>query len=82
MDPTSRLARNLVEESKAYGYTLTILGAGALLIHHYGMPGIVQTGLYIGGALAAIAALSQSSRSVAFSPSERWAALAGWSRPQ
>ena len=58
MDPTSRLARNLVEESKAYGYTLTILGAGALLIHHYGMPGIVQTGLYIGGALAAIAALT------------------------
>ena len=58
MDPTSRLARNLVEESKAYGYTLTVWGAGALLIHHYGMPGIVQTGLYIGGALAAIAALT------------------------
>lgn len=58
MDASERLARNLVSESKAYGYTLTIWGAGALLFHHYGTPNVAEIGLYIGGALVAMATLT------------------------
>ena len=58
MEPSQRLARNLVAESKAYGYTLTIWGGGAILIVHYGMPSIVRIALYVGGALVAMALLA------------------------
>jgi hypothetical protein len=58
MEPSQRLAHNLVAESKAYGYTLAIWGAGALLIHEFGTPDALEVGLYIGGALAAIAVLT------------------------
>ncbi|MDS0297347.1 hypothetical protein NDI76_01140 [Halogeometricum sp. S1BR25-6] len=58
MDPTKRLASNLRSESSAYGYTLTIWGAGALLIHEYGMPGEPSVFAYVGGALLGFAALS------------------------
>jgi hypothetical protein len=58
MEPSQRLARNLVAESKAYGYTLTIWGGGAILIAHYGVPDIIRVALYVGGALVAMAALA------------------------
>lgn len=58
MEPSKRLARTLVSESKAYGYTLTIWGGGAILIVHYGMPSIVRVALYVGGALVAMALLA------------------------
>lgn len=58
MEPSQRLAHNLVAESKAYGYTLAIWGAGALLIHKFGTPDSLEIGLYVGGALAAIALLT------------------------
>lgn len=58
MEPSKRLARNLVAESKAYGYTLTIWGGGAILVAHYGTPNIVQVAAYVGGALVAMALLA------------------------
>lgn len=58
MEPSKRLARNLVAESKAYGYTLTIWGGGAILVAHYGTPDIVRVAAYVGGALVAMALLA------------------------
>lgn len=58
MNPSQRLAQNLISESKAYGYTLVIWGGGAMLIHWYGTPNITQVGLYVGGAPAAMAMLT------------------------
>jgi hypothetical protein len=52
-----QLARNLTAESEAYGYTLSIWGGGALLIHQYGLPTLPQIFLYIMGALLAFAVL-------------------------
>jgi hypothetical protein len=52
----------LLAESKAYGYTLTIWGGGAILMNQYGSPGILDIFLYIGGALFAFGSLA----SVAF----------------
>jgi hypothetical protein len=63
MEPSKRLASNLVAESKAYGYTLTIWGGGAILITHYGAPDILRVALYVGGALVAMTLLA----AVAFS---------------
>jgi hypothetical protein len=58
MEPSKRLARNLVSESKAYGYTLAIWGGGAILVSHYGMPSVIRVALYVGGALVAMAVLA------------------------
>ncbi|PSP55541.1 hypothetical protein BRC82_05005 [Halobacteriales archaeon QS_1_67_19] len=58
MDPKRRLVRNLVAESEAYGYTLTIWGAGGLLIDHYGSPGLLDVFFYVGGALAGFGVLA------------------------
>jgi hypothetical protein len=58
MEPSKRLARNLIAESKAYGYTLAIWGGGAILVSHYGIPSIVEVALYVGGALCAMAVLA------------------------
>lgn len=58
MDPIEALERNLISESKAYGYTLTIWGAGGLLITVFGVPTIAEVFLYVGGALAGFAALA------------------------
>jgi hypothetical protein len=51
MDWRERLAENLTSESKAYGYTLTVWGTGAILINQYSTPDIVEFFLYIGGGL-------------------------------
>ncbi|MFH5800287.1 hypothetical protein [Haladaptatus sp. CMAA 1911] len=58
MNPTEQLARSLLSESKAYGYTLTIWGGGAILMNQYGSPRIVEIFLYILGALAAFGILA------------------------
>jgi len=58
MDAPETLARNLAAESRAYGYTLTIWGAGALLIANDGVPTFLQVFLYVGGALAGFALLA------------------------
>ena len=58
MDARSRLARNLVAESKAYGYTLTIWGAGALLIATYGTPTPLQIFAYVTGAVVGFGVLA------------------------
>jgi hypothetical protein len=57
MKPRSELANNLANESEAYGYTLCIWGAGALLIAAYGVPDVVGVTAYLGGALAGFATL-------------------------
>ncbi|MFC6963175.1 hypothetical protein [Halocatena marina] len=58
MNPRKRLGQNLIAESKAYGYTLTIWGSGVILFHHYGTPGILHILSYVGGALVAFAILA------------------------
>lgn len=58
MEPRDRLAQKLTAESEAYGYTLTIWGVGALLIHEYGTPSFPEILAYICGALVAFAVLA------------------------
>lgn len=58
MDLREQLARNLTDESEAYGYTLSIWGGGSILINLYGTPTIVQIFMYIGGSLVAFALLA------------------------
>ncbi|ELZ30925.1 hypothetical protein C474_10701 [Halogeometricum pallidum JCM 14848] len=58
MEPTRRLAHNLRSQSPAYGYTLTMWGAGHLLIHVYRMPDSLSVLAYVGGALVGFAVLS------------------------
>lgn len=57
MHSIERLAQNLASESRAYGYTLTIWGGGAILINQYGTPQILEIFLYVGGALLAFGVL-------------------------
>jgi hypothetical protein len=57
MKPRSELANNLANESEAYGYTLSIWGADALLIAAYGVPSILGVTAYLGGALSGFATL-------------------------
>ncbi|HET7324338.1 MAG TPA: hypothetical protein VFJ06_08410 [Halococcus sp.] len=52
------LARNLVAESEAYGYTLTIWAGGEIAIHLYGSPSLTQIFLYVIGALIGFAGLA------------------------
>lgn len=63
MDLSDRLASNLTAEAQAYGYTLTIWGAGALLVAAYGVPDPTAVFLYVSGALVGFGALA----AVAFS---------------
>jgi hypothetical protein len=58
MEYYDRLAENLLSESEAYGYTLSIWGAGALLVHAFGSPGVTPIFLFIVGALAAFVTLA------------------------
>lgn len=59
MDPRERLAQNLVFESKAYGYTLSIWGSGAILFVRYGTPpSVVPIFSYVVGALVAFSTLA------------------------
>jgi len=58
MHPRDRLARTLLDESWAYGYTLTIWGAGAFLIAEYGVPSHFDVLGYIAGSLLGFAGLT------------------------
>ncbi|MFB6235044.1 MAG: hypothetical protein ABEH81_01915 [Halopenitus sp.] len=58
MDARTQLEANLVSESEAYGYTLCIWGAGALLVDAYGVPGVTRTLAYVAGALLGFGALA------------------------
>ncbi|QLC33357.1 hypothetical protein EFA46_003765 [Halarchaeum sp. CBA1220] len=58
MSHRDRLARTLLDESWAYGYTLTIWGAGAFLIAEYGVPSHLDVIGYVGGSLLGFAALT------------------------
>ncbi|GGN11337.1 hypothetical protein [Halarchaeum nitratireducens] len=53
-----RLARTLLDESWAYGYTLTIWGAGAFLIAEFGVPTHLDVLGYVTGSLVGFAALT------------------------
>ncbi len=44
-------------EAKAYGWTLTIWGSGAIITHQHGLPDIAEVFTFIGGSLTAIAAI-------------------------
>ncbi|MEE6210726.1 hypothetical protein U3A55_11225 [Salarchaeum sp. III] len=54
----ARLAQTLVDESRAYGYTLVIWGAGAMLIAEYGVPSSLEVLAYIAGSLFEFAAVT------------------------
>ena len=58
MDARKRLESNLASESEAYGYTLSIWGSGALLIHTFGVPGVDRVMAYVAGALAGFGVLT------------------------
>jgi len=58
MGHRDRLARTLLDESWAYGYTLTIWGAGAFLIAEYGVPSHLDVLGYVTGSLVGFAALT------------------------
>lgn len=58
MDARRSLAANLVNEAEAYGYTLSVWGAGALLIDAYGVPALEGAMAYVFGALVGFAALA------------------------
>jgi len=58
MEYRTRLAANLASESEAYGYTLTVWGSGALLIHSYSVPGVARILTFVGGALAGFGLLA------------------------
>lgn len=58
MEYRTRLAANLASESEAYGYTLTVWGSGALLIHTYSVPGVARILSFVAGALAGFGLLA------------------------
>lgn len=53
MELKDQLVQDITSESKAYGYTLSIWGGGSVLSQVYGPPNLIQTFLYVGGALLA-----------------------------
>jgi hypothetical protein len=57
MEARTRLEAALVAESEAYGYTLSVWGAGALLIHAFGVPGVERAVAHVAGALVWFAGL-------------------------
>lgn len=58
MDARQRLADNLVSETEAYGYTLSVWGAGAMLIDTFDVPDAFAVFLFVGGALTSYAVLA------------------------
>lgn len=58
MEPRRTLAANLTREAEAYGYTLSIWGAGALLVDAFGVPGFPGVFAYVAGALVGFATLA------------------------
>ncbi|MFB6139384.1 MAG: hypothetical protein ABEJ26_03000 [Halosimplex sp.] len=58
MELRTRLGSNLSSESQAYGYTLTIWGSGALLIHSYSVPGVARILAFVAGSLVGFGLLA------------------------
>lgn len=58
MNANERLAENLVSESEAYGYTLSVWGSGSLLIHVYHVPSALAVFLFVLGSLLAFTTLA------------------------
>ncbi|WP_251344221.1 hypothetical protein [Haloplanus halophilus] len=58
MRPRRHLEATLREESRAYGYSLSIWGAGALLIGDLGVPSTAEVFAFAAGAVAGFAALA------------------------
>ncbi len=57
METFERLRENLTEESKAYGYTLSVWGSGAMLLNFFTF-GVLNILLYILGAVVGFGVLS------------------------
>jgi phosphotransferase system glucose/maltose/N-acetylglucosamine-specific IIC component len=70
MNPRQRLAYTCQAESKAYGYTLSIWGAGALLIHQFGTPTPRSVFAYVGGGIVGFALVTLFAFGVPFSNSD------------
>lgn len=51
MDARQKLQTNLTGESKAYGYTLSVWGSGAVLTHFFGLPTLIEVFLFVAGAV-------------------------------
>ncbi|MDY6768957.1 MAG: hypothetical protein SVW02_02520 [Candidatus Nanohaloarchaea archaeon] len=58
MSVRGRLRINLIDESKAYGYTLVIWGSGAALIDAFGFPSAMKVMLYVLGAVVGFGILA------------------------
>lgn len=54
----NQLQVNLTDESKAYGYTLSIWGSGASLINAFGFPSGMEVMLYVLGAVVGFGLLA------------------------
>ena len=70
MSVESRLAKNINEESEAYGYTLAVWGSGAILMDQFGSPNALQIFLFVGGALLGFGLLSLVAFDELFAPAE------------
>jgi hypothetical protein len=60
----------LIQESRAYGFTLAFWGSGALLIQHFGAPSLEQVLAYVGGALIGFGAITLAAFRQAFTTAE------------
>jgi hypothetical protein len=58
VEARTRLEADLVAESEAYGYTLSVWGAGAPLVHAFGVPGVERAVAHVAGALVGFAGLA------------------------
>lgn len=67
MDVRQTLRSNLAAESKAYGYTLSIWGSGAILIHSYGAVAPANVLSFVGGAVLAFGVLAWIAFTAVFS---------------
>lgn len=50
----------LAGESRAYGFTIGFWGSGAVLIHNFGVPGVLNAAMYGLGAVTGFAVLALS----------------------
>ncbi len=58
MKALETLRTNLSEESKAYGYTLSIWGSGAILVGQYGVPAASEVLMFILGGVIGFGVLA------------------------
>lgn len=58
MQPEKVLEQRIASEAAAYGFSLTTWGVGALLIDHFGIPGLAGVLAYVVGAVAGYATLA------------------------